>query len=240
MVVIADSCIGCGQCIKYCPVGAISLDEAEGRSSVDQDLCVECGTCHRAGACPVEAIEYTDLPYPRSLRRHFSDPTSRHAVTGMPGRGTEEIKTNDVTGRFERGMAGFCVEVGRPGVGTSVREVERFTRALSRFGVEYEERNPLTPMFSDRESGEFKEELLGERVLSIIIEFTVPEGAADDVLTALRELSGEVDTVFSVGMAGRMSEDGGIPFLEILERLGIEPRPNAKINLGMGRPRGGG
>jgi NAD-dependent dihydropyrimidine dehydrogenase PreA subunit len=240
MVVITDSCIGCGQCVKYCPVGAISLDEAERRSRVDPDLCVECGTCHRAGVCPVEAIEYPDLPYPRSLRRHFSDPTSRHAVTGMPGRGTEEIKTNDVTGRFERGMVGFCVEVGRPGVGTSIREVERFTRTLSRLGVEYEERNPLTPMFSNREAGEFKEELLDERVLSIIIEFIVPEAEAQAVLTALKGMEGEVNTVFSLGMAARMPENGSIPLMEALDRLGIEPRPNAKINLGMGRLPGGG
>jgi len=240
MVVITDSCIGCGQCVKYCPVGAISLDGAEGRSHIDLDLCVECGTCYRAGVCPVEAIEYPDLPYPRSLRRHFSDPTSRHAVTGMPGRGTEEIKTNDVTGRFERGVVGFCVEVGRPGVGTSLREVERLTRTLSGFGVEYEERNPLTPMFSNREAGEFKEELLGERVLSIIIEFIVPEAEAQAVLTALKGMSGEVDTVFSLGMAARIPENGGVPLMEALDRLGIEPRPNAKINLGMGRLPGGG
>jgi Fe-S-cluster-containing hydrogenase component 2 len=160
MVVITDSCIGCGWCVKYCPVRAISLDEDDRRSHVNPDRCVECGTCYRAGVCPVDTIDYTDLPYPRSLRRHFSDPTSRHEVTGMPGRGTEEIKTNDVTDRFRRGQVGFCVEVGRPSVGTSIREAEKITRMLSGFDVEYEERNPLTPMFSNRESGEFKAELL--------------------------------------------------------------------------------
>ncbi len=240
MVVITDSCVGCGLCVKYCPVGAISLDEEERRSIVDQNLCVECGTCYRASVCPVEAIEYPDLPYPRSIRRHFSDPTSRHVVTGIPGRGTEEIKTNDVTGRFERGMVGFCVEVGRPGVGTSIREVERFTRTLSRLGAEYEERNPLTPMFSNREAGEFKEELLDEWVLSIIIEFIVPEAEAPALLMLLKGMSREVNTVFSLGMAARIPEDGGIPLRDALERLGMEPRPNAKINLGMGRrPEGG-
>jgi hypothetical protein len=50
----------------------------------------------------------------------------------------------------------------------------------------------------------------------------------------------EVDTVFSVGIAARIPEDGSVPLMDVLGRLGIEPRPNAKINLGMGRLSGGG
>jgi len=239
MVVINDSCIGCGQCVVYCPVRAITLDRAERRSRVNLDECVECGTCYRARVCPVDAIEYPELSYPRSLRRHFSDPTSRHEVTGMPGRGTEEIKTNDVTNRFEAGEVGFCVEVGRPGTGTSIREVQKISRMLSEFEIEFEERNPVRPMLSDVGRGEFKEELLEERVLSIILEFIVPEERAPALLEALRGLSEELDTVFSISLAVRISEDGSIPITGMLEDMNLGYRPNAKINLGMGRLPGG-
>ena len=233
MVVINESCLDCELCYKYCPVKAISAKGDEG-TAVDLDACVECGTCYRARVCPVDAIEYPPLSYPRSLRRHFSDPTSRHEATGMPGRGTEEIKTNDVTDRFKFGQVGFCIEVGRPGVGTSIAEVEKIYKVLAAYGVELEERNPIYPMISNLDTGEFKEELLGERVLSIIIEFIVPEKKVPSLLTEIKELSGRVNTAFSVSLAGRINEDGTIPIKNILDGLQITYRPNAKINLGLG------
>jgi len=233
MVVINENCIDCRLCYNYCPVRAIRLDGAGG-TDVDLDACVECGTCYRAGICPVDAIEYPQLSYPRTIRRHFSDPTSRHEVTGMPGRGTEEIKTNDVTNRFKFGQVGFCIEVGRPGVGTSISEVEKISKVLTEFGIALEERTPVYPMISNHEAGEFKEELLGERVLSIIIELIVPEEKAPGLLSELKELSGNVDTVFSISLAGRINEDGTIPIKNMLDELQISYRPNAKINLGLG------
>ena len=55
------------------------------------------------------------LRRPRSIRAAFSDPTVVHAGTGVGGRGTEEIKTNGVTGRLQEGEVGIVVEIGRPG-----------------------------------------------------------------------------------------------------------------------------
>jgi hypothetical protein len=55
--------------------------------------------------------------------------------TGVGGRGTEEIKTNDVTGRIGEGEAGIVVELGRPGVGARIRDVERVAMALLRWAV---------------------------------------------------------------------------------------------------------
>ena len=233
MVLINESCVGCNLCNKYCPVKAISTI-GDGSSVVDLDACVECGTCYRAKVCPVDAIEYSQLSYPRSIRRHFSDPTSRHELTGMPGRGTEEIKTNDVTDRFKVGQVGFCIEIGRPGVGTSIAEVEKISKVLPGFGIVLEERNPVYPMISNLDTGEFKKELLGERVLSIILEFIVPEEKAPSLLTELKELSGRINTAFSVSLAGRIMEDGTIPIKTMLDGLQIPYRPNAKINLGLG------
>jgi len=235
MVLINNSCIGCQQCIPYCPVGAILFSVEDRKSEVDLVKCVECGTCYRSGVCPVDAIEYTDLEYPRSLRRHFSDPTSKHELTNMPGRGTEEVKTNDVTNRFKENEVGVCIEMGRPGIGTSILDVEKVTKALSNHGVTYEAKNPLVALFSNMEKGEFKDEVKGERFLSIIIEFVVPEERTPDVLKTVKRISSEIETVFSISLAGTIDDDEHIPVMEIADKLGIEHKPNAKINLGLGR-----
>jgi hypothetical protein len=205
------------------------------KTFVDQEECVECGTCYRSEICPVWAIEFPDLTYPRSLRRHFSDPTSKHELTRMPGRGTEEVKTNDVTNRFKFGEVGVCVEVGRPGIGASLREVEKITKELSKYSIRYEDSNPLVALFSNISKGEFKEEVLNERVLSIIIEFTVDNDGVGEILDFLKVNSKEIETVFSISLAGRIRDDGSIPVLEIVEEQGLEYNPNAKINLGLAK-----
>jgi hypothetical protein len=153
----------------------------------------------------------------------------------MPGRGTEEVKTNDVTHRFKKNEVGVCIEMGRPGIGTSFSDVEKVTKALSRHGVTYEARNPLVVLFSNVEEGELKKEVMGERFLSIIIEFVVPEEKTPGVLRAVQKVSGEIETVFSISLAGMIDDDLHIPVMEIAEKLGLEHRPNAKINLGLGK-----
>ena len=41
MRIDSAECTGCGQCIPYCPVGAISMDDDV--SEIDFDECTECG-----------------------------------------------------------------------------------------------------------------------------------------------------------------------------------------------------
>jgi len=124
MEIDKTKCVGCGNCHPVCPMEAISLD-TDGKSIVNQDKCVECSTCYRLlrnegyppilvrivrgilsffslqhmappDVCPTGALTPPELEYPRSLRAAFSDPTVVHAGTGVGGRGTEEIKTNDI------------------------------------------------------------------------------------------------------------------------------------------------
>jgi ferredoxin len=234
MVEIDESlCVGCGSCTLYCPVEALTLVDRKAR--VNLVLCVECGTCIRAEVCPVDAISMPEFDEIRETRHYLSDPTTTKKLTGVPGRGTEEVKTNDVTGRIKRGEAGICVELGRPGVGTSFRDVEKVTRALAELGVQFEEMNPVTALIVD-ESGALDEGIVDERVLSGIVEAKIEEERLPEVIGALRRLEGELDTVFSLGVICRFDEEGGIPALKIIEGTGVEVRPNSKVNVGLGRP----
>jgi NAD-dependent dihydropyrimidine dehydrogenase PreA subunit len=233
---INDDCIACAICLPYCPVGAIQA-EAD-RIWVDEDQCVECGVCRRNSACPVEA--FVDTPgsgeWPRSLRSQFSDPSVPHPSTQGLGRGTEEMKTNDVTGRYQRGHYGLAMEFGRPGIATRLSDVELATRALAQVGVHFEQKNPVYALLADPATGEFKPEVRNERVLSAIIEAGFPVQKLPEILSAVRQVAGQINTVFSLDLITRFEPDGTVAALPELERLGFPARPNAKINLGLGRP----
>lgn len=233
-----ELCTGCGECLPVCPVKAIGLESEH--ATIDEEICVECGVCYRAKRCPVDAFKQArDLPWPRIVRRVFSDPNAAHlATTGGWGRGTAEMKSNDVTGRYKRGTVGVAVEVGRPGVGESIRNIEKIAAPFARLGVEFEPLNPLTSLMEDRRKAIFKEEVKGERVLSAIIEFLIEPSRLEEVLKALEESSAlATDTVFSVSMINRVNPDGTLPNIETLEKLGYRVSPNAKVNLGLGRPK---
>jgi len=238
VIISEDKCIGCGQCVHYCTAGAISLFEVDGKlkARVNEDLCVECYACLRANVCGKGAIKTTKLTWPRILRSIFSNPIAVHRETGIPGRGTEEMKTNDVTNRFKTGEVGFVIDVGRPNVGTTFREVEKITMALARTKlVEFEEESPVTYLMVDKQSGKLRDDVLNERVLSAIIEFKTKVENLGRVLNALKEVSKSVDTVFSVGLITRIEEDFSSPAIAALRELSYEFRPNGKINLGLGR-----
>lgn len=236
-MIIAENCVGCRQCRPYCPVGAIGTAPDGRRSTVDEDKCVECGACLRAAVCPVNAIVRPELAYPRTLRSVFSDVTSPHKSTGVLGRGTEEMKTNDVTGRLAAGRVNVSVELGRPGISASFADVDVVSRALAKFGVHFQEENPVTTLMTDVVSGALKPEVLGERVLSTLIEFDIDQARAADLVALLHAIEGKVDTVFSVGMAVPVLPSESEPSLvPELQNRGIFFRPNGKTNVGLGKP----
>lgn len=238
MIIDQEKCIGCGICIPYCPAKAISI--VEKKAVIDRDACLECGNCVRPRVvrCPRGAISEEPGLYdgPRAIRRFFSDPMTTHKVTKIPGRGTEEVKTNDVTGRVCRGEVGLALEVGRPCCGTSMVTVEKVTMALAELGIEFEECNPLTHLMADRKKGIIADEYKGEKVVSAIIEFSADFGQLVPILERVKEVAKELDTVFSLDVICCYEEDGFLPVLPVLAQLGIRPRVNAKVNLGLGRP----
>ena len=123
-------------------MGAI---KGQGRSVfIDEDECVECGQCLRSRVLPPGALYQPKLEWPRTLRAEFSDPNVPHPSTGGTGRGTEEMKTNDVTGRYKRGDVGFAVELGRPHSGACFKDLEIVTTTLAKGGVRFEPNNPTT------------------------------------------------------------------------------------------------
>lgn len=243
MLIRQDLCIGCEKCIPYCPMGAISIKEkyVQGEKSkkyaeIDRDECVECFVCYRADVCPKKAIEPEELSWPRIIRRAFSDPFFDHRGTNVPGRGTEEMKTNEVTGRYKLNQVGIGLEFGRPGVGVRLRETEKAIMRFTQMGIALEEKNPLTQLIEDKKTGKLRNDVLNEKVLSAIVEFVIPAERLGEVLKAVEEIASETNTVFSLDLISRARNDGTIPLLEDARKLGIKLSPNGKVNVGLGRP----
>ncbi len=256
-------CVGCANCVAVCPMEAISVDPTTRRAVVDPDECVECYACHRGmtmerlnptlvrlarrtvellrlrfdpepDVCPTSALTPDELEWPRTVRRAFSDVLVTHESTGILGRGTEEVKTNDVTGRLGVGRAGFVVELGRPSIGTRFTDIQRVSMALAEAGVEFEEKNPVTTLMTDPTRGTIDPDVLNEKVLSAILEFRVPMEEVGALLEVLRRAAGEIDTVMSVGVAARCDDEGRNELETILPDSGVDIL-RAKTNLGLGR-----
>jgi len=259
-----SKCVACGNCIPVCPVGAIYIDSAAGRARVNRDECVECHACYRGmskehlppvvvrairraatafrfrfdpepDVCPTDALVPEDLAWPRVVRRAFSDPLVPHESTGIHGRGTAEVKTNDVTARVKSGEAGFVIEFGRPGVGARFREIQEMTTALAGLGLEFERNNPVTSLMSDAGRGLLRDDILGEKVLSAIVEVKTGVDAVPAVLRVVDDVAARLDTVVAVGVSTRCNdegEDGGLRAM--LEREGYVAY-RGKTNLGLGR-----
>ncbi len=263
MQIDPQKCVACGNCVPVCPMGAISIDPLRNRARVNSDECVECYTCFRGmsmeklnptivrsirgmlklfrlrfdpepDVCPTSAITPDELSWPRVVRRAFSDPLVTHESTGVHGRGTEEVKTNDVTNRVGLGEVGYVVEFGRPTVGVRFRDIEKMTQALAAIGIEFEMKNPVTHLMSDTKTGKLRDDILNEKILSAIVEFKTRLENVPAVLAKVDEVSKTLDTIVAVGVSTRCEEDGGSALEPVLVEEGFS-FVRGKTNLGLGR-----
>ncbi|MDF7777641.1 4Fe-4S binding protein [Sphingomonas sp. AOB5] len=262
---ISDSkCVGCGNCTYVCPMGAIFIDPKTRKASINSDECVECYACYNGlskehlppktvrftrrimsklllrfepdpDICPTDALVPDELSWPRVVRRAFSDPRVPHESTGVTGRGTEEVKTNDVSDRVAVGMVGITIEFGRPGVGARFHQIQVMSMKLAGMGVKIQPKNPVTAMMTDPEKGIIREDILNEKVLSAILEITIPIARLEEVIRAVWEVEKEIDTIVVLGVGTRCDENGDeLVVAPVLEKLGYSLR-RAKTNLGLGR-----
>jgi len=245
-------------------MGAIYIDTNINRAKIDYDACVECGTCFRGmsqehlnptmvrtvrklaklfrfrfepepDVCPTGAFVMEELEWPRIVRRVFSDPIVEHKSTGITGRGTEEVKTNDVAHRVGIGEVGYVVEFGRPGTGVRFHEIQSMTRALAKLGVTFEPNNPITHLMVDKATGDLKPDLLNEKILSAIVEIKTRLEEVEGVLETVSAVSKTIDTVVAVGISTRCDEKGEDRMLApLLQELGYTFE-RAKTNMGLGR-----
>src|ERR671912_1390735 len=264
MYINPDKCVACGNCTYVCPMGAIYVDPTIKRAKVNLHECVECYACYTGlsqehlnptivrttrkifqmlrlhfdpepDVCPTAAFEPDVLSWPRVVRRAFSDPRVPHESTGVEGRGTEEVKTNDVSGRVQVGEVGFTIEFGRPGVGVWFRDIQKMCTALARAGVSFEKKNPITSLMSDVATGTIREDVLNEKVLSAIVEIKVPVARAEEILRLVWQVEERLDTVVTIGAGVRCDANGEDTLVApILERLGYRLE-RAKTNVGLGR-----
>jgi hypothetical protein len=243
---------------------AIYIDPVIKRATIKRDECVECYACYNGlsqehlnpkmvrtvrkifammrvrfdpepDVCPTAAFEPEDLTWPRVVRRAFSDPRVPHASTGVEGRGTEEVKTNDVSGRVKVGEVGFTIEFGRPGVGVRFSQIQEMCWALSKAGVAFEKKNPITSLMSDVPSGTIREDILNEKVMSAIVEIKVSVERTEEIIRLVWEVEKKLDTVVALGVGTRCDEHGEDNVVApILEKLGYKLE-RAKTNIGLGR-----
>lgn len=263
MKINQNKCVGCGNCTYVCPMGAIYIDPEKKRATINDDACVECYACYNGltkeklpprtvrtarrimkffstrfepepDICPTSAFEPNELEWPRIVRRAFSDPRVPHESTGIVGRGTEEVKTNDVSGRVGINDVGFTIEFGRPGVGARMHEINEMSKALAEVGVSIEKNNPLTSLMPNPATGEIRSDVLNEKVLSAILEIKVPIERVEEIVRIVWDVERRIDTVVVLGVGVRCDENGEDTRVRpVLEKLGYTLH-RAKTNLGLG------
>lgn len=264
MTINPKKCVACGNCTYVCPMGAIYIDPQIRRATINRNECVECYACYNGlsqehlnpvmvrtirrvfnalrlrfdpepDVCPTAAFEPDELTWPRVVRRAFSDPRVPHESTGVEGRGTEEVKTNDVSGRVKVGEVGFTIEFGRPAVGVWLRDIQAMCWALARAGVTFEKKNPVTSLMSDVATGTIREDIMGEKLMSAIVEIKAPVERTEEIIRLVWEIEKQIDTVVAIGVGTRCDEHGEEHVVApILEKLGYKLE-RAKTNIGLGR-----
>src|SRR5438874_13784899 len=121
MQINPSKCVACGNCTYVCPMGAIYIDPAIKRATIDRNECVECYSCFNGmsqehlnptmvramrkvfqmmrlrfdpepDVCPTAAFEPDELSWPRVVRRASSDPRVPLESIVVQGSRTDVVK----------------------------------------------------------------------------------------------------------------------------------------------------
>jgi hypothetical protein len=87
---------------------------------------------------------------------------------------------------------------------------------------------------SVREQGVLRPDILGEKVLSAIVEFKTPLQQVERFIDAVERVAEELPTIVSLGVAALCDEEGRNPIEDVMVSRGY-PIIRGKTNLGLGR-----
>jgi hypothetical protein len=108
-------------------------------------------------------------------------------------------------------------------------------QALAKAGVSFEKRNPITSLMTDVTTGKLRDDILGEKVLSAIVEIKTRVERTEEIIRLVWDVETRIDTVVAIGVGARCDSEGDEDVVApILERLGYKLE-RAKTNAGLGR-----
>jgi hypothetical protein len=123
--------------------------------------------------------------------------------------------------RISKDSTAVVVEVGRPGVRTTLADVEKVCTALATAGVSFDPGSGVTGLMVDVGTGKLQPDILDERVMHAMIHYTCPNDHLPAGLRALREVSGRVNTVLSIGFSNLLDAEGIGPAIAICDAAGL-------------------
>src|ERR1700683_4529622 len=88
---------------------------------------------------------------------------------------------------------------------------------------------------SDVATGTIREDILGEKLMSAIVEIKVPVERTEEIIRLVWDVEKKLETVVAIGAGTRCDDRGEEDIVgPILERLGYKLE-RAKTNIGLGR-----
>ncbi len=83
---VKDTCRLCGECFKYCPADAITLDDV--KAHIDRDKCIGCAEC--VAVCRFDAVEYDWGAESDTLQKNIAE----HAKGVLKGKENKSVFFN--------------------------------------------------------------------------------------------------------------------------------------------------
>ena len=124
-----------------------------------------------------------------------------------------------------------------PSTGAFFSDIEKVAMAIASLGnIHFEPKNPITSLMVDKTTGKMNPELMNEKVLSAIIEMTVPLDRVHEIIAVVKKVTKEIFTVCSFDLTCKVHPGDKTPAFDLARSAGVDPTPNGKTNVGLGKP----